>query len=368
MEVNYQKYNLVNLSNSLLKNFNVNPFHNTISEVDEILETKQYNNVVLFVCDGLGDYNLKKLLSKDSFLRTKKKLTLSSVFPPTTTAATTTLLSGLTPSEHYWFGWDMYFKDTNETISLFQNKVKEKNSFSKQRIQEKDYMNYKSILELIEEKGFKSYSVSPFSKEKPCYTLDEVIERIEELTKTNTQKFIYAYIENPDKLMHRYGIYSKVVKDEVQIINEKLEQLSKKLKNTLLLITADHGLVPNKYIVLKRDIPALFKLLERTTSIEPRACGIKLKDKKDYPKFYTLYQNYLQKDFNLMTTKEVLEKHLFGPEQSDYLKDAIGDYLLIGIANKSINYDENAPIFKANHAGIKKEEIYVPLIVIESNN
>ena len=95
MVVNYEENNLVNLSNSILTYFDVKTFHNTLEYLDKLLEEKKYKNVVLFVCDGLGFYNLKKLLKNDDFLRNKEIYELSSVFPPTTAAATTTLLSVL---------------------------------------------------------------------------------------------------------------------------------------------------------------------------------------------------------------------------------------------------------------------------------
>ena len=179
MEVNYNKNNIVNLSNSILKYFNIKPFHNTISELDKILKKNKYKNVVLLVCDGLGYYNLNELLPNNSYLKRNNILVLSSVFPPTTTAATTTLLSGLTPSEHNYLGWEMYFKDTNETIEIFKNKIKCTNKEPKKKIQDRKYMNYKSIIDLINEnKEFKAYYAYPFSNTNKCFTLDEVIERM----------------------------------------------------------------------------------------------------------------------------------------------------------------------------------------------
>lgn len=65
-----------------------------------------------------------------------------SVFPPTTTSATTSFLTGLTPSEHHWYGWDMYFQDSNETISLFLNKVKGTKKKPILDVLKRDYMQY----------------------------------------------------------------------------------------------------------------------------------------------------------------------------------------------------------------------------------
>ena len=366
MVVNYEENNLVNLSNSILKYFDVKPFHNTIDSLDKLLEEKKYKNIVLFVCDGMGYYNLNEILTKEDFLRNKKIMELSSVFPPTTAAATTTLLSGLTPSEHHWFGWDVYFKDTNETISVFLNKIKDTEQNSKINVMDRDYMKYKNIIDLINETtSNKAYFAYPFSKENKCLNIEEVINRIKLLTKEDSKKFIYAYIENPDKLMHKYGIDSKEVIEEVKSINKKIENLSKKLKDTLILVTADHGLINTETILFKDSLPKMYEMLERTTSIEPRCVGIKLKENVKKEDFIKLYEKELEKDFKLLTQEEVIKNKLFGEEDSSYLRDNIGDYLLIGKTNKLLIDNEIVPDFKANHAGVTKEELVVPLIIID---
>ena len=55
---------------------------------------------------------------------------------------------------------------------------------------------------------------------------------------------------------------------------------------------------------------------------------------------------------------------MFGPNQNEYLDDTIGDYLLVATGNISIIYNDSSPIFKANHAGLTKEELTVPLIIV----
>lgn len=366
MNIQYDKNNLVNLSNSILKYFDINPYYPTIDKIDTLLKEKKYKNVILFVCDGLGYYNLRDILGKNNFLKKCPTFKISSVFPPTTTAATTTLLSGLTPADHHWFGWDMYFKDSNETISLFLNKTKDEEKDPKINVIDRNYMQYKNIIELINENtSNQAYFAYPFSKDNQCMNIDEVCERIKKLTKIDSKKFIYAYIENPDKLMHHYGIYSKIVKKEVQNINDKLKELSKEIKDSIILVTADHGLVPTKYITLKTDLKELYDMLERTTSLEPRCVGIKLKSNVKKEDFINLYNKKLIYYFNLLTPNEVIDNKLFGNKDSSYLRNTIGDYLLIATKNISINYDETSPKFKASHAGFTKKELNVPLLIIE---
>ncbi len=298
----------ISVTNSIMKYFNLKPYHNTLKELDILLEKKKYKNVVLLVLDGLGSLNLNDHLSKKDFLRRHKIKDISTVFPPTTTAATTSLLTGLTPSEHNWYGWDMYFKDTNETISLYLNKIKDTNEEPLKKVTDKPYMQFKSIVDLInEQKNGHAYFAYPFVKDNPCLNIDEVLERIEKLCQTKEKKFIYAYTEKPDSLMHKFGIYSKEVHEEIKNLNDKIENLSKKLQDTLIIVLADHGLIRTKFITLKSDYPDFYNLLERTTSIEPRALGLKLKENVSSKKLEDLYNKYFQNTFKLLTVDEVME-------------------------------------------------------------
>lgn len=365
MEVIDYKNSIVNLSNSILKYFEIPTYHETLKDIDDLLKNNKYQNVVLFLCDGLGSKNLDDYLNQSDFLRKSKLRDIESVFPPTTTAATTSVLTGKYPSEHNWCGWDMYFKDTNETISLFLNRRKEDMLYPIVDISEREYMKYVSIFDLINETTSKAYYLSPFSQKNPCYNLDEVIKKTIDLCSEPGKKFIYGYIENPDKLMHEFGLDSEEVKKEVNFINQKLENLSKQVHDTLIIVIADHGLVSTKYITLKNDIPDIYNMLQRTTSIEPRACGIKLKENVKHEDFKKLFDLYLKDNFVCLSLKKVLEMKLFGGEGNKYLIDTIGDYLIVATSDVSINYDDDSPIFKANHAGLTKDELLVPLIVID---
>ena len=44
---------------------------------------------------------------------------LNCVFPSTTAASTTSIISGLTPLESGWTGWENYIKEFNRNIVLF---------------------------------------------------------------------------------------------------------------------------------------------------------------------------------------------------------------------------------------------------------
>ena len=123
INIDYNKC-LTNLASSISKYFGIEPFHNTLDSLDDALSSNP-KNVVLILCDGMGYNILNRTLDKDSFLVSHIKEPISSVFPPTTTAATTSVMTGLNPNEHCWLGWEIYIKDVNNVVIMYQNKIKD---------------------------------------------------------------------------------------------------------------------------------------------------------------------------------------------------------------------------------------------------
>ena len=118
MEV-YNKNSLVNLSNSILKHFEAESFHESIPEIDNLL--KGHKKVVAVLFDGMGQNIVRKHLKENSFIRSNYVTTINSTFPPTTAAATTAFLTGKYPIETGWLAWTEYFKDYDRNIILFKN-------------------------------------------------------------------------------------------------------------------------------------------------------------------------------------------------------------------------------------------------------
>lgn len=359
--------NLTNLSNSILKAMDVKILNSTLKELDVYLLQEKYKNIVLLLYDGLGSSILDKFLPKESFLQKNKVCNISSVFPATTVAATTSVLTGLEPSEHGWLGWDMFFKDDNETVSVYMNTIKDTSIPAKHNVKERTEMKYKTIIEKInEESSNDAYIVWPFDEKYPCNTLEEISERICALCDKPNKKFIYSYYNNPDKILHQEGFKSINVRNEITKIDKMTEKLYKILPSkTLIIVIADHGHIECEYKTLSED-NTLFELLERTTALEPRACSIKLKEKVDKDYFKNLFLKNYGNEFKLYSKEEVIEYQLFGEKiKNSIVTDNIGDFIAIAIKNTCLRYNQKGKVFKTYHAGITKDEMEVPLIVLK---
>ena len=75
------------------------------------------------------------------------------------------------------------------------------------------------------------------------------------------------------------------------------------------------------------------------------------------------------KDFLLFSKAEVLEGKLFGDGQAHRkFGEFIGDFLAVAIADQGIAFNHRSKQFLSNHAGMTKQEMIIPFIVVESHD
>lgn len=360
---------LTNLACSIRKYFELEYKHNTIDYIDKILNENKPKNVVTILCDGMGSNIIDRILSKDSFLLKYRIKSITTVFPATTVAATTSMMTGLNPVETAMLGWDMYYKDIDKTITTFMNSEKGDEEYTplQEAIEYKNkHMITKSIMEEINEKGKDSgYILFPFGK-KSYVVREDLYNKIETLCNEEGKKYIYAYDIEPDHTMHELGTDAHEINEIVENINSKVEELSRRLKDTVIFVVADHGHKNVENIMLE-DYPDIVDCLEKNTSLESRAINFFIRENKKQ-KFEVLFNEYFSNDFDLYTKEDVINSNLFGKgKENEIFRDILGDYLAIAKTNKTLLYG-GSEILKSQHAGYTDDEIYVPLIVINTNN
>lgn len=355
---------IISITNSLLKYYGAKPHHVTLPIVDELL-AKDYKNVVLLVMDGMGVNVLERNLPQNTFLRKHIKTNISSVYPCTTAAATTSILTGKTPNEHGWIGWSCYFKEVDKCIDLFSNYESGTESPASDENQPYKYMSYDNILNVIND-NVKTCAISPFG-EYSANTMEEICTHLKNLCGDAERKFIYAYYNQPDHDMHNFGVSPDCIKQMMTNYNNQLETLINALSDTLFLITADHGMTD---ITMKcvEDYPAINNALIRHICVEPRCCSLYVKEelKTDFPE---VFSNAFGDKFQLFTHSEFLESGLLG-DGVPHVKteDFVGDYVAVAVSDIALWYKDirgEYNDFKGDHAGLTKEELTVPLIVIQ---
>ena len=147
-------------------------------------------------------------------------------------------------------------------------------------------------------------------------------------------------------------------------LEKMVEKTVTGLSDTLFLITADHGHMDNENHCLL-DYPEIMNCLVRQPSFEPRTLNLFVKEeyRESFP---DIFNKWFGDSFVLMTREEVISERLFGTgNDRDGLKDMIGDYVALAISDKSIfNTHIEAQEVPGGHAGLTREEVCIPFIVI----
>lgn len=365
---------------SILKYYKVNTKHKTSEKIDKILKEKQYKNVILLLLDGLGEHILNAI-SPQGFLKNKQVDLVTSVYPSTTTAALTTYYSGKPPYETGWIAWSQYFKEYGRALDMFSHQE----SYLGEPIKKpkidvyKTIVNYESIFEQIEKASpeVRAYEVEPDYVERRALrsisanNIDEIIMNIEDLCQIPEQKFILAYSDNPDGLLHKYGTTSQEVKEYIIEAENKIKNMCEKFdEDTILIVSADHGHkdIEKTYTLL--DYPEIQECLILPASLESRVLSFWVKEDKKAI-FETRFHKIFEDEFWLLTKEEFVDKYQFlgNGEKHSKIDDFIGNYVALSIAGSMIRLEtflaEGKPIKKSTHCGLTKEEMEVPVIVIK---
>lgn len=382
---NYKDSSIVNLMSSIGKVYSHKSNYNELKALKSN-ELKKYKTIALIVIDGLG-YEFIKKYGKGTFLDTSIKAKITSVFPSATSCAMTALSTGESTLQHGLPGWYTYFKEIGIlSIPLPFVTRQSSNPLSKMGIDINDIMQFKSFhsklknvdtititKDIFKDSDFTEKSLKP-SKIIPYKNINQFFNKLNSNIKLNkNRKFITAYWPDFDGLAHKYGPDSKQTKNHFKELNDEFEKLSLKLNNdTLLIITADHGLIgspKNKMVDLNKH-PKLKSCLSMPLSGDGRVkfCYVKLSEAKHF-------EEYIKKNLkhvcDIHKSETLIEKNYFGlGKENKTLRDRIGDYTLIMKDNYLLEdsmLNNKTKFEKGNHGALSKEEMYVPLILIKKN-
>lgn len=358
--------NLLALICSILRHCGTEARHPSLPAADALLQ-KGFRNVILLLFDGMGETVLQNWLPETAFLRRHETGTLSSVFPPTTVAATTTLRTGLSPIEHGWLGWNLFFPEVGD-VTVFQNTLARSGGKKAADFPVAErFLPYASILDQIERGSggeVKAHFLSPFDGER-VESLPEIHRRALELCREPGRHYLYAYWPEPDSMMHRLGTRAPEVGECLRELDRETEALCAQLSDTLVLVTADHGHTDVRWAFLC-DYPDVAEHLLRPPSLEARALSFFVKPGHENA-FREAFLSHFGEEFVLYTREEVFARKLFGegtphPRTADF----IGEFLAVARGDLSIDWEppKGRPPHRAGHAGLTPAEVLVPLIAI----
>lgn len=345
-------------------------------------ELSKSKNIVLLVIDGLGYEHLMKH-KKDTVFDRYKINKIISVFPATTATAITTFCTGVTPQQHAITGWHMYLKELGLISTILPFVQKDTDAPLERIIEPEKIFNQKSFSEKIKAQSFvvtdkkfvnSIYTLANSKKAKIVSydkKLSDYFKQIEKVIKSNDRKkYIYAYWHKFDGICHKYGVKSKNAFNHLKKISKKLDGFLDSVKDTTVIITSDHGFIDTakSKVINLADYPKLTETLMLSVSGEGRFvyCYVYQSRRKDF-------ENYIKKHFknicSIHKSEELIKKNYFGLfKPNEKLLGRIGDYVLITKDNyiiKDLAKGEKLRFDIGNHGGVSKEEMFVPLVVID---
>lgn len=378
LKPNYENGSIPNLMSSIGKLFGYKSPYAPLP-----LDISLNKNVVLIVIDGLGYEYLKK--HKNSTLYKHMVGNLTSVFPSSTGAAMPSYFSGLAPNNHGMNGWFVYLTSTGFQIKSLPYMLRSYNISATTIAPMKEVFSLDPIFNKLSVQSYllnpKEYINSEFSKlsggkakRVPYTTLNSFFTQIKKTTtRNNRRKFIFAYYPFFDLLEHYEGVSSKKTEKHFQEMDVAFAKYIKSLEDTTVILSSDHGHIdiPPKKSLSLSDYPEVKKMLQSPLSGEPRVayCYVKKEYLKDFPR---IIQKYLGKYLAVFPSKELVRKGYFGLfKPTPDLMDRIGDYTIIMKDNYAL-YDpmphEKLKIMKGLHGGLTKEELYIPLVIVNEDS
>ena len=162
--------------------------------------------------------------------------------------------------------------------------------------------------------------------------------------------------------MHKKGVKSDNVQRLIRELELNVERMADQLNDTLLLITADHGLIDAETVMLSHD-EEVMSCLVRRPSMEARALNLFVKE-ECRERFEILFQQKYGTAYRLYPMEKARELHLLGMGQDHpKLKRMLGNYLAVATEKMTLRIKDK--YFIGEHAGLTADEMTIPLSAIE---
>lgn len=215
------------------------------------LELPSARKVCVVLVDGLGAALLRQRSGHAPFLRQflDSSRKLGSVFPSTTAAAIASLGTGLPPGQHGLVGYDVLDPEQDRIVNMLGG--------WDAAVRPERWQPHRTVFERVAEQvsvtsvGLARFDGSGLTRAAlrgGAYvagsTPEARVQAVCQALTANDQALVYLYLNDLDKTGHRSGCASPDWGDRLEDLDRTMRLLTAKLPpHTLLLLTADHGMV-----------------------------------------------------------------------------------------------------------------------------
>jgi len=377
MRPDYAGGSLVNLIASIVAARGGRALHSPLKNLRH--ETlRDARNLVLLVIDGLGDNYLMRR-GAGGALASRRRASMTSVFPSTTASAITTSYTGCTPLEHGLTGWFTYFgeagcvaaalpfRSRGDMLTLARRGVTPAQIYVSPSLFEA--LPVRSIVVTHRDIVDSEYNSRHCSgAQRVAYdTLDELAAGIEAAVKSGAErKFVYSYWPVYDMLSHRYGSDSREAFAALEAIDAAFEALVARLSGTetVLIATADHGFIdvaPEESFELPSSLASLLRF---PLCGERRVVYCHVHDAK---MFGEKAKDWLGERADVMPSRALVDEGWFGPgTPHPRFAERIGDVALVMRGRYTVKdwtAGESRHLHIGNHGGTHEDEMLIPLVM-----
>jgi len=348
---------------------------------------------ILFIyLDGLG-YDVFKESVKDIF--SVYPIEITSIYPATTAAIVTSFATSRYPGIHGVLEWNLYLPEINMLIEVLPMKpyrTRCNDTLCDSGFKPSNIIKGRRVFRSISREGIniKAYLRGYISHS--CYTryiLDNVeinpyinitdlsIILKNDLSKDSGRSLYYVYIEGMDSIAHLHGYgreeYITDIKYTLKILFESFSRLDKNiLKNTLIVLTSDHGLtnIPRENIIFLDKVYSKIKKY-----IKKDVNDIYLVSGSPRNVYLHIYYEYIDKVYKILESisdktiiiqkEELINSSLMKNIKRNII-DRIGDIILFPAPNNGIwihHYPGETVKTIGFHGGISIDEMKIPLII-----
>ena len=380
----YQGGSIVNLLSSIIHALGGSSPHPRLKALDPRL-FDSVSRVVYLVLDGVGYHQLSRFMaagggghffSKHPFER------ITTVFPTTTAAAVTTLSTGATPAEHGVLSWHLHLHDLGLVGAVLPGTTLTGTALAGDGFNLRRYLGLPSYLSSVRRHkrllSFGTLGQSAYSNAGTRWngyaaykTLAGMERQTVRFARQGGRGVAYVYWPLYDTLCHRKGVQARATRLHLAAIDESLGRLASRLAGTgtLLLVTADHGVVdapPSKRIDLAA-VPGLLDCLALLPAGDARQVSCFVRPGR-VERFHDVVARHLTEACVCITGEDLLESGLLGPGQRHpSLENRIGDYVLLARDDYAFRVTASLTkvrVHKGNHGGLSSDEVYVPLYAL----
>lgn len=350
-------------------------------------ETMQYlknkKHILLILVDGMGS-NLIDSLSNNMILKMNRVADILTVCPTTTGCVLTSVATAEYPAIHGMIGWYNYNRDRN--IDYYTLLFKDRNNGKNLKelgINEEDIYVCESVMNKLKRKTMglfpqkivnSNFSKFVLNKNRQDYnSIEEAFKKATDNIRENMdiETFTYLYLPYVDSESHYNGVYSKEVMKVINEIEKELNKLkSQGIRDLEIVIISDHGQIEVTCQDIIMDFKKYNQYFYALPGIDFGMATYYVKNNKKEQFLEEFKKDYKDRMY-IFETDEFVKKNIFGSNKiSQYMKSNLGEYISFCkkgayFVNTVTDAEKYIGKIKGSHSGFSKEELTIPLIVID---